>query len=107
MQHAYGTHVIFQLHVAILHQHAHLQLSWLDIVLVLHASPLSPPANAVCRDRVWFNQCSNAVIPHCHAPQAAGQQGDTAPPPPEQDVDLHFIAFVEHDGEPTLCTWSG
>lgn len=30
--------------------------------------------------------------------QAAGQQGDTAPPPPEQDVDLHFIAFVEHAG---------
>lgn len=30
--------------------------------------------------------------------QAAGQQGDTAPPPPEQQVDLHFIAFVEHDG---------
>jgi hypothetical protein len=38
--------------------------------------------------------------PPCHASQAAGQQGDTAPPPPEQDVDLHFIAFVEHDGEP-------
>jgi ubiquitin carboxyl-terminal hydrolase L3 len=31
--------------------------------------------------------------------QAAGQRGSTAPPPPEQDVDLHFIAFVEHGGQ--------
>jgi len=39
--------------------------------------------------------------PNCLHPvlQAAGQQGNTAPPPPEQDVDLHFIAFVEHNGE--------
>lgn len=35
--------------------------------------------------------------------QAAGEQGDTAPPPPEQDVDLHFIAFVEHEGEAPLA----
>lgn len=35
----------------------------------------------------------------CCVAQAAGQQGSTAPPPPEQEVDLHFIAFVEHDGE--------
>uniref|UniRef100_A0A383W0T3 Ubiquitin carboxyl-terminal hydrolase n=1 Tax=Tetradesmus obliquus TaxID=3088 RepID=A0A383W0T3_TETOB len=33
------------------------------------------------------------------AHQAAGAQGDTAPPPAEQDVDLHFIAFVEHGGQ--------
>jgi hypothetical protein len=31
--------------------------------------------------------------------QAAGAQGDTAPPPADQDVDLHFITFVEHAGE--------
>jgi hypothetical protein len=31
--------------------------------------------------------------------QVAGQQGATAPPPLEQDVDLHFIAFVEHAGK--------
>lgn len=31
--------------------------------------------------------------------QAAGAQGSTAPPPADQEVDLHFIAFVEHKGE--------
>lgn len=51
---------------------------------------------------VWFRCCR--CSPHVRACvgvllQAAGQQGDTAPPPPEQDVDLHFIAFVEHHGE--------
>lgn len=42
---------------------------------------------------------SSTQLPLSCVLQAAGQQGDTAPPPPEQDVDLHFIAFVEHNGE--------
>jgi ubiquitin carboxyl-terminal hydrolase L3 len=33
------------------------------------------------------------------AHQAAGMEGSTAPPAPETDVDLHFIAFVEHNGQ--------
>eukprot|EP00877_Chromochloris_zofingiensis_P006806 jgi/Chrzof1/2379/Cz11g12270.t1 len=31
--------------------------------------------------------------------QSAGEAGATAPPPADQDVDLHFVAFVEKNGE--------
>ncbi|GBF91570.1 ubiquitin carboxyl-terminal hydrolase-like [Raphidocelis subcapitata] len=33
------------------------------------------------------------------AHQAAGERGDTAPPQPEEDVDLHFVAFVNAGGQ--------
>lgn len=32
------------------------------------------------------------------AHKAAGEKGDTAPPAPEEDVDLHFVCFVEREG---------
>lgn len=39
--------------------------------------------------------------------QAAGQQGNTAAPPPEEDVGLHFIAFVEHGGKRAVLGQQG
>ncbi len=34
------------------------------------------------------------------AAQAAAAEGDTAPPPADEDINLHFVAFVHKDGEP-------
>lgn len=52
----------------------------------------------MCTPHLLLDVCAHVANDVLALLQEAAQQGATAAPEPEADVDLHFVAFVEHAG---------